>query len=277
MFNGAFTAWTFDGSNDGSVWTALDTRSGLDITNKGSGWSSYVFNTTAYSYYRLNFTAGSGYVRNWRMYETGTNNIQWEFPPVAFTGSTGGSNTYSLSVTTSPYINGTYNARSGPNIWSTFNPAMAFDKTRGIVNGNMWGTNTATYSSGTGLYSTSLATGATGGVQTTAGVNGEWLEIQIPRSIKIYKYSLTGRVIGNGEQQNPSAWTLFGSNNGTTWTSIESRSGITSWYFISSQTLEFIVNSSVEYSYFRIVVTAVQSFGSNSSAAIVEWAIFSTT
>ncbi len=277
MTGGAFTAWTFDGSNDGSAWTTLDTRSGLDITNKGSGWSSYVFNITAYSYYRLNFTAGSGYVRNWRMYETGTNNIQWEFPPVAFTGSTGGSNTYSLSVTTSSYVNGTYNARSGPNIWNTFNPAMAFDKTRGVVNGNMWATNIVTYSSGTGLYSATLAAGATGGVQTTAGVNGEWLEIQIPRPIKIYKYSLTGRVIGNGEQQNPSAWTLFGSNDGTTWTSIESRSGITSWYFISSQTLEFIVNSSIEYAYFRIVVTAIQSFAANTSTAIVEWAIFSTT
>jgi hypothetical protein len=68
MTLGTFTAWTFDGSNNGSTWITLDTRSGLDITNKGSGWSSYVTNTTAYSYYRLNFTAGSGYVRNWRMY-----------------------------------------------------------------------------------------------------------------------------------------------------------------------------------------------------------------
>jgi hypothetical protein len=68
MFNGAFTAWTFDGSNNGSTWTTLDTRTGVAMANNGGGWWSYVQNIVAYSYYRINFTAGNGYVRNWRMY-----------------------------------------------------------------------------------------------------------------------------------------------------------------------------------------------------------------
>ena len=276
MTGGAFTSWTFDGSLNGTTWVTLDTRSGVDITNKGGGWWAYVFNRTAYSYYRINFTVGSGYVRTWRMYEIGVNDIYWEFPPVALTGGTGGSNTYTTTITTATYSNGAYNARSGPNIWVTFNPSMAFDKTVAILNGNMWGTNTATYSSGTGLYSATLAGGATGGVQTTAGISGEWVHIQLPVAVFLSKYSLTGRIVGNAEAQNPSAWTILGSNNGTAWTVVDSRSGITSWYTISTQILEFTVDPvpPLAYSYYRIVITAVQQTASNQSTAIVEWRLY---
>lgn len=53
------TAWTFAGSNDGSSWTTLDTRTGQTLTN-GSFSSSYTFsNSTAYRYYRFTFTAGA--------------------------------------------------------------------------------------------------------------------------------------------------------------------------------------------------------------------------
>lgn len=52
--------WTFEGSNDGSSWTTLDTRTG-----EGS-WTfyetrSFTFaNATAYSYYRLNISDNTG-------------------------------------------------------------------------------------------------------------------------------------------------------------------------------------------------------------------------
>jgi hypothetical protein len=273
MFNGAFTAWTFDGSNNGSTWNTLDTRTGVAIANNGGGWWSYVFNTTAYSYYRINLTAGNGYVRNWRMYENiSTTPILFEFPPVALPGGTGGSNTYTTSITTATYFNGTYNAASSPNIWTTFNPAFAFDKISNVQNANLWGTNAATYTSATGLYSTSLAAGVTGGVQTTAGINGEWVNIQLPQSIRLYQYNITGRVVGNAEAQNPAAWTILGSNNGTTWFTVDARSGVTSW--TSSETKEYVVNSAASYSYYRIVITAVQVTGAQ--ASLVEWRLFSS-
>lgn len=53
-------SWTFQGSNNGTDWTTLDTQSGV------STWSAatikrFVFNnTTAYTYYRLNITANNG-------------------------------------------------------------------------------------------------------------------------------------------------------------------------------------------------------------------------
>lgn len=52
-------AWTFQGSNDGSTWTTLDTRTGQSPT--GSAWNSYTFsNSTAYKVYRFNFTLSTG-------------------------------------------------------------------------------------------------------------------------------------------------------------------------------------------------------------------------
>lgn len=52
--------WTFEGSNDNSSWTVLDTRTSQ------TGWSSaqtYTFtNTTAYTYYRINISAGPQFV-----------------------------------------------------------------------------------------------------------------------------------------------------------------------------------------------------------------------
>lgn len=54
------TAWTFEGSNDGSVWTVLDTRSAITWPTAGENKSFVTTNTTAYLYYRLNITANGG-------------------------------------------------------------------------------------------------------------------------------------------------------------------------------------------------------------------------
>jgi hypothetical protein len=51
--------WTFEGSNDGSIWTILDTRTG--IAPSANSWASYIPTTTgSFTYYRLNVTAING-------------------------------------------------------------------------------------------------------------------------------------------------------------------------------------------------------------------------
>lgn len=53
------TDWTFEGSNDNSNWTVLDTQS--SVVWDATGWKDYIFsNTIAYRYYRLNVTANGG-------------------------------------------------------------------------------------------------------------------------------------------------------------------------------------------------------------------------
>jgi hypothetical protein len=51
------TAWTFQGSNDGTTYTTLDTVTGAVISTGSSYVSGILANTTSYTYYRINITA----------------------------------------------------------------------------------------------------------------------------------------------------------------------------------------------------------------------------
>lgn len=51
------TTWTFQGSNDGTTYTTLDTVAGAVISLGGNYVSSVLANTTSYTYYRINVIA----------------------------------------------------------------------------------------------------------------------------------------------------------------------------------------------------------------------------
>lgn len=53
------TAWTFEGSNDNSSWTTLDTRTAQSPSSSAGGTVYTFTNTTAYRYYRLNISAST--------------------------------------------------------------------------------------------------------------------------------------------------------------------------------------------------------------------------
>ena len=52
--------WTFEGSNDGSTWTTLDTQTGITWPTAGETKSFTFTNSTAYTYYRVNVSANNG-------------------------------------------------------------------------------------------------------------------------------------------------------------------------------------------------------------------------
>ncbi|HKF31190.1 MAG TPA: GH92 family glycosyl hydrolase [Jatrophihabitantaceae bacterium] len=52
--------WTLQGSNDGSTWSDVDTRTGQTFSGRFVTNKYTVSNSTAYGYYRLNITANSG-------------------------------------------------------------------------------------------------------------------------------------------------------------------------------------------------------------------------
>ena len=54
------SAWTFDGSDDGSSWTMLDSRTGETQWNKPDMRTFLCANKTPYRYYRLHLTATNG-------------------------------------------------------------------------------------------------------------------------------------------------------------------------------------------------------------------------
>ncbi len=54
------TAWTFQGSNDNSAWTTLDTRSGFTPSSPSIDFVFAVASPAPYLYYRLNISANGG-------------------------------------------------------------------------------------------------------------------------------------------------------------------------------------------------------------------------
>jgi hypothetical protein len=52
--------WSFLGSQDGTTWTTLDSKSGQTFANRYQQNTYPIGNTTAYRYYRLNITANGG-------------------------------------------------------------------------------------------------------------------------------------------------------------------------------------------------------------------------
>lgn len=52
--------WTFEGSNDGTSWTVLDTRTNITWPTAGETKTFNFTNVASYLYYRLNVTANSG-------------------------------------------------------------------------------------------------------------------------------------------------------------------------------------------------------------------------
>lgn len=86
----------------------------------------------------------------------------------------------------------------------------------------------------------------------TAGPTG-WVQAQLSSAIVATSYKISGRSGWDG--RNPSAWTLQGSNDGSTWTTLDTRSGQST----AGNTLyTFTFSNSIAYSYYRFNITANQ-------------------
>jgi hypothetical protein len=101
--------WTVEGSNDGSTWTVLDTRTNQpQVSAALAKIGTYtVSNSTSYSKYRLNVTANHGgdqaIIGEWKMFSNDLNMT-----------ITKGSDSYDIGMASNVYIDaaGTYEARA---------------------------------------------------------------------------------------------------------------------------------------------------------------------
>lgn len=94
---------------------------------------------------------------------------------------------------------------------------------------------------------------------TQNGTTSGWVRVDLGSGNEksIAAYSILQRP--STLNQAPRDWTLEGSNNGTTWTSLDARSGETAWTEGVART--FIVSSPASFRYYRLNVTAVQTGG----------------
>ena len=109
------------------------------------------------------------------------------------------------TVSGQPYGNGTYSISQSSSI-STANGRSVFDNAA-----SFWQTLTGTYDTTTGLYA---------GTESLAGINGEWIRLDMPEALQLYNYTITPR--NNVINTVPKEFKILGSsNNGQSWTVID--------------------------------------------------------
>lgn len=86
----------------------------------------------------------------------------------------------------------------------------------------------------------------------------DWLALDTGGSYKLYSYTIgtnTNSDVSAEVQRAPNAWTLQGSPDGTTWTTVDTRSGETGW--ASGEARNYVcATSTTAYRYFRVNITA---------------------
>jgi hypothetical protein len=114
----------------------------------------------------------------------------------------------------------------------------------------------------TGLTQNGATWASSGGYNSITGEattpEGQWLQIKLDHQYSIYGYSITIRNLHDGAASGPSNFTLQGSNDGTTWTVIDTVSGAK---LIKAETGSFFLKEpSAYYQYFRLVVTKTRGY-----------------
>jgi hypothetical protein len=128
-----------------------------------------------------------------------------------------------VSNQTSPYtfMNGTYylltsstaSSVIGSNLFLTFYGDSVPDAFQGPANYNS-----------TGAYAGTVTTNVSG-----SSISGEWIQIQLPYTLYVTTYSVNANING-GPSWNymfPKSFYLCGSNDGTNWSTVDNRSGLT--------------------------------------------------
>lgn len=142
-------------------------------------------------------------------------------------------------------------------------PWRMFDKNN---NGTWWTTSSGSYSIITGLY--------TAGVYSTtisgSPYAGEWIQIKLPSPIVLYSYTLYNASSWNSRA--PVDFKIAGSNDGTTWTIVDTQTGITSWTSSTTSLTFTPSNPTSGYSYYRLCVNKYGG-GNGGFVSMGEWTL----
>lgn len=87
---------------------------------------------------------------------------------------------------------------------------------------------------------------------TSAAVSSGWLRVQLATPATLTEYSIRRR--DDIPNRNPKDWTFQGSNDGSSWTTLDTQTGIT--WGVAGETKNFTFSNSTSYEYYRLNVTA---------------------
>jgi len=174
------------------------------------------------------------------------------YPPAAFTG-------HVTNITTSTYGNGYYIVSASSEFSTSLQAWRLFDRT-----GTQWASiSAAAYNTSTPYsYNGTITTIDTNGIS----YSGEWAQIQLPLSISLTAYTITG---SSGQPiKFPARFYILGSINGVNWTLVSQQSAIP--YSASPQL--FTVNTTRAFTYYRIVVNQIT--GNGTLVDFSEWLLY---
>jgi hypothetical protein len=102
------------------------------------------------------------------------------------------------------------------------------------------------------------------------GDGSTWIVQQAPAGSVVTQYSLTSA--NDYPERDPRSWTLEGSNDGTSWSPLDSRAN--QGFLTRHQTRIFTCNpNGVSYTYYRLTITSTRS----TDTQLAEWRLFGTT
>ena len=136
-----------------------------------------------------------------------------------------------------------------------FPPNYAFDN----VDSTFYQTDETQYVTATGAYQ---------GSNTLNGVNGEWLSLQLPNKIDLSSVHIYPRT--SLTSQSADSITIVGSNDGSSWTTLTSVTGLT----YTNYTATIInVNSNTGYKYFAIIAQKILGSNGGTGGGAGNWAL----
>jgi len=183
---------------------------------------------------------GSGTANLLTWYDQSQNDMAaLKYPPITLGGGT--SNPTTATLTAAPYGNGSY-IYSASTQYSTGEFVGALFNNSGNYQSYTSGGGVDAYNGSTGVFTGSTSTTVSGSAYL-----GAWVQLQLP-----YAIYPTGYYRLMSSSRNEISHVLAGSNNGTTWTLLNSTTepAYTTSSFIN-------LNVSASYSYFRLIARAI--------------------
>jgi hypothetical protein len=227
---------------NGTLWVAVGEGAAHSIATSPDGilWTGVAGSKTLFS------TKGTSVV--W----TGSQWVAYGSPAATATSVDG------LIWTSSSYIVGDLSSVliAGSSTASTGTAANAFDKSAAT-----------TWTSDAGLYN---GGGAYTGSATLGSIAGEWLQYTLGSAVVAQHYS----VCGPANNQFPKAWTVLGSNDGSSWTTIDVQDLSMATPTLATSLL-FSTTNTTAYSNYAIVFQKTTG-GSSVSVTIHDWFLPST-
>jgi hypothetical protein len=256
------------GSKDDTTYFEVDTRTGQTWTLFTGNTFDLPGNEQSYRYYTLmvnkifEYATDPYYVSitEWELYGYSAYTPVRRYPATGLEGGT--LNGYSIIQQpsgTPDYGTGDYTITwSDQFMAELFAGLLTFDH----LHGSGWHSSDASYVNG--VYKSSLTSTIDGTYK------GAWVKIQLPVKIYLDNFKIRGRSDGY-EYWYPKDYTVYGSTDGTTWSSLVNEIAATYTNRIHSKSVE----SDTAYDYYAIVVNKVNSTSSNADIVnISEWELY---